>query len=150
MMRRYLPVLSVALAALFFGIALYITIAEQPARLALADAPLLAEWKVSFEVGFMVQGTLTILAGICGMAAWWFVRDWRFLAGGLFMLANWPWTLVMIAPINNALTGTAADAASAASRVLIEQWGQVHSVRTAFALIGTLLFTWGLARRQSA
>ena len=149
MMKRYLPVLSVALAAVFFGIALYITIAEQPARLALADAPSLAEWKVSFEVGFMVQGTLTVLAGICGIAAWWFVRDWRFIAGGLFMLANLPWTLAMIAPVNNSLTGTGADAASAASRALIEQWGQLHSVRTGFALIATMLFIWGLARRQS-
>ena len=149
MMKRYLPVLSVALAAIFFGIALYITIAEQPARLALADAPSLAEWKVSFEVGFMVQGTLTVLAGICGIAAWWFVRDWRFIAGGLFMLANLPWTLAMIAPVNNLLTGTGADAASAASRALIEQWGQLHSVRTGFALIATMLFIWGLARRQS-
>lgn len=146
-MTRYLPILSVVLAAVFFGIALYISIAEQPARLALADAPMLAEWQVSFKIGFMLQGTLTILAGLCGLAAWWFVRDWRFLAGGVFMLANWPWTLLVIAPINAALTAIEPSAASAASRALIENWGQVHSARTLFAFIAMVLFIWGLARR---
>ena len=148
MMTRFLPALSVALAAFFLGIALYIIIGEQPARLTLADAPLLAQWKVSFEAGFVVQGSLAILAGLCGIATWWFIRDWRFLAGGAFMLANWPWTLVVIAPINNALTGTGPAAASAASRALIEQWGRVHSMRAVFALAATLLFIWASARRQ--
>jgi hypothetical protein len=149
MIKRALPVLCLALAALFLGIALYITIAEQPSRLALGDAPMLAAWKTSFEVGFIVQGTMTILTGICGIAAWRFIRDWRFMAGGLLMLANWPWTLVMMAPVNNALKGTAPEAASAASRALIEQWGQLHSIRAAFALMATLLFAWALARRQT-
>ena len=148
MMKHYLPALSVALAALFFGIAFYIIIGEQPARLALADAPLLAEWKVSFEAGFIVQGSLAILAGLCGIAAWWFIRDWRFLAGGAFMLANLPWTLAVVAPINSALTGIGADAASAASRELIEQWARVHSMRAVFALAATLLFIWASARLQ--
>ena len=148
MMTRYQPSISIALAALFLGIALYIIIGEQPARLALADAPLLAQWKVSFEAGFIVQGSLAILAGLCGIAAWWFIRDWRFLAGGAFMLANWPWTLAVIAPINSALTGIDTDAASAASRALIEQWGRVHSVRALLALAATILFVWASARHQ--
>ena len=64
------------------------------------------------------------------------------------MLANWPWTLAVVAPINSALTGTSPDAASAASRALIEQWGRVHSMRAVFALAATLLFIWASARRQ--
>lgn len=147
MMKRYLPVISVVLAAVFFGVALYISVAEQPARLSLADAPMLAEWQVSFQIGFVLQGTLTILAGLCGLATWWFVRDWRFLAGGVFMLANWPWTLLVIAPINTALTGMDPASASDASRVLVEEWGQVHLARTLFAMFAALLFAWGLTRR---
>ena len=149
MINRFLPVISVVLAAVFFGIALYISVAEQPARLALADAPMLAEWQVSFQIGFVLQGTLTILAGLCGLATWWFIRDWRFLAGGVFMLANWPWTLLVIAPINTALTGIDPASVSEVSRALIQDWGQVHAARTVFALFATLLFTWGLARHQT-
>jgi hypothetical protein len=146
MTARLLGAVSIALAAAFFGIALYINIAEQPARLALADAAQLAEWKVSFGVGLPLQGTMTILAGIAGLATWWLRRDWRWLVGGALMLANWPWTLVVIAHINKALLATSPDAAGPQSRALIEQWGTVHAGRTAFALIATILFVWAAAR----
>ena len=149
MMTRFLPAVALALAAAFFGIALYINLAEQPARLALADMPLLEQWKVSFGVGFVLQGSLTIAAGLAGLGAWWVNRDWRYAAGGLLMLANWPWTLLVIAPINNALLAISATAAGPASRALIEQWGIVHGGRTAISCVavGLLLWVFALPRR---
>jgi hypothetical protein len=50
MIARLLPALAVALAAAFVRIAFYITLAEQPARLALADGPSLEHWKISLGV----------------------------------------------------------------------------------------------------
>lgn len=146
MIARLLPALALALAALFFGIALYINIAEQPARLALADLPLLEQWKVSFGIGFILQGSLTIAAGLAGLGAWWFIRDWRYAAAGLLMLANWPWTLLVIAPVNNALLAISATSAGPASRALIEQWGVVHGGRSALSFVAVSLFVWALAR----
>lgn len=146
MIARFLPALALALAASFFGIAIYINIAEQPARLALADMPLLEQWKVSFGIGFILQGSLTIAAGLAGLAAWWFNRDWRYAAAGLLMLANWPWTLLVIAPINSALLAISAASAGPASRALIEQWGVVHGGRSAISFVAVCLFVWALAR----
>ena len=161
MIARLLPALALALAAVFFGIALYINLAEQPARLALADTPLLEQWKVSFGVGFMLQGSITIAAGLAGLGAYWvrrdvlardvlgrdvLGRDWRWAAGGVLMLANWPWTLLVIAPINTALLAIPAAAAGPASRALIEQWGLVHGGRTALSCVAAGLFAWAVAR----
>jgi Domain of unknown function (DUF1772) len=146
MISRLLPALALALSAVFFGIALYINLAEQPARLALADTPLLEQWKVSFGVGFALQGSLTIAAGLAGIGAWWLLRDWRWGAGGLLMLCNWPWTLIAIAPTNSALLAISADAAGPASRALIEHWGLVHGGRTAISLAAVGLFLVALAR----
>ena len=87
-LSRSLPPTAVALAAMFFAIAAYIGIVEQPARLALADAPLLQQWKLSYGTAAYLQATLPIVAGLAGIAAWWLQRDWRWLAGGLLMLAN--------------------------------------------------------------
>lgn len=150
MVARLLPSLALMLASVFFGIALYINLAEQPARLALADLPLLAQWKVSFGVGFVLQGSLTVAAGLAGLGAWWVHRDWRWGAGGLLMLSNWPWTFVMIAPINAALLVVSAEAAGPASRALIEEWGFVHGGRTAISFIAVGLYLWAIARPEVA
>ena len=146
MISRLLPALALVIAAVFFGIALYINLAEQPARLALADIPLLEQWKISFGVGFALQGSMTIAAGLLGLAAWRVHRDWRWLVAGILMFANWPWTLLVIAPINNALLAISADAAGPASRALIEQWGVVHSGRTAISLVAVAISLWAVTR----
>jgi hypothetical protein len=132
--------LALVAAAAFSGAAIYINIAEQPARLKLDDRALLAEWKPSYIRGYAMQASLAVVSGICGVVASLVTSDWRGLLGALVILANWPFTLLVILPTNNKLTRTSAGAADANTRRLVQHWGSLHAVRSGLGVCATAIF----------
>jgi len=62
--------LALVAAALFAGVALYISAAEQPARLGLDDRSLPAEWKPAYKRGTMMQAPLAVAGFVLGLVAW--------------------------------------------------------------------------------
>jgi hypothetical protein len=139
--------LALTAAAVFTGAALYVNVAEQPARLLLDDRALLTEWKPSYHRGAAMQAPLALIGFVLGLAAWWQSPHAGFLIGAAAMIAPWPWTLLAIKPVNDQLLATAAEQAGAASRALIVKWGTLHAVRTALGAIATVAFLWALAAR---
>jgi uncharacterized membrane protein len=134
--------LALIAAALFTGAAIYVNVAEQPARLSLDDRALLTEWKPSYKRGAAMQAPLALVGFVLGLIAWWQTSHPGFLAGAIAMIAPWPWTLVGIKPTNDALLATDPDKAGPQSRALIVKWGALHSVRTALGALATLGFLW--------
>ena len=139
--------LALVIAALFCGAALYIGVAEQPARLKLDDRALLMEWKTAYRRGYAMQAPLAVLGFALGALAWYETKELAFLLGALIMIANWPWTLLVIKRVNDPLMGTAPENASSASRALILKWNALHSVRTVLAGAAAISFLLGLSRR---
>ena len=132
--------LALIVAAVFSGAAIYVNVVEQPARFGLEDRALLAEWKPSYKRGTMMQAPLALAGFALGLVAWWQTRDLLFLAGGIAMLANWPWTIFVINPVNAALNATEPAQAGAQTRALIAKWGRLHAVRTALGFVAVLAF----------
>ncbi len=137
--------LALLTAALFAGAAIYINVAEHPARLALEARPMLAQWQRSYPRAAVMQASLALVSAILGGIAFWQSSDWRWLAGAVLIFANWPYTLVVIRPCNNTLQAVEAKDASAATSTLVEWWGLLHSGRSLLGTAATLAYLWALA-----
>jgi hypothetical protein len=135
-----LGLLALTIGALFTGAALYINMAEQPARLLLDDRALLTQWKPSYARGFAMQASLAVIGFACGVAAWFGTGDLKWLVGAVVLVANWPYTLLGIMPTNNALKAIKPEAAGAVARGLIVKWGGLHAVRTILGAVATAIF----------
>ena len=132
--------LALVAAALFTGAALYINVAEHPARTLLDDAAFLRQWKPSYKRGFAMQSALAIIGFLLGVAAWWQSGQVLALAGAVLMIANWPFTLMVIMPTNQILTAIEPESGDPRIRPLMVKWNRLHAVRTALAATATACF----------
>ena len=121
-------------AALFAGAALYVSLAEHPARMRLDDAGGLAQWKASYARAAPLQAGLALLSLVLGLWAWWKTDDLWLLAAALLIGAVVPLTLLLILPANRRLQATAAGGAGADTRALLRRWGGLHGLRTLLGL----------------
>ncbi|MBX9925550.1 MAG: DUF1772 domain-containing protein [Hyphomicrobiaceae bacterium] len=136
--------LALVLAAAFAGAAFYINFAEHPARSGLDDKNLLKQWKPSYASGYTMQSILAAASGVLGLIAAWLSQDWRWVAGAILILANWPYTLIGIMPTNKKLKAIAENDAGPQSRAMLEVWARLHAFRTALGMAATLAYLWAL------
>jgi anthrone oxygenase-like protein len=90
----------------------------------------------------MMQAPLALVGALLGVIAWWQTSDWRWLVGGAIILLNWPYTFLVIMPVNNTLLALDETGSDPRRRALIEQWGRLPGGRTALGILATLLFLW--------
>ena len=134
--------LALIVAAVFTGAAIYINVAEQPARL---SSTMLRCWPSGS------QPTSAALpcrrrwrsSAALRLVAWWQTAQFGFLAGAVLMIANWPWTLLGIMPTNKAIE--AAPSGTPETRALIVKWNGLHAVRTWPWGLGDSRIPWGSA-----
>ena len=137
---------ALIVAALFTGAAFYINFAEQPARLDLEPQAFLMEWRRAYARGYTMQASLVVVGTLLGLLAWWQTQNIFWLLGAGFFFLNWPFTLIVIMPVNNALKAIDPANAQPGSRTLLQRWAVLHAVRTVLGLVATAMFLYASAR----
>lgn len=89
-----------------------------------------------------MQAPSALLGGVFGALAWWQTGQWLWLLGTALIVANWPYTLLRIMPLNERLMAIELAAAGPESRKLIESWAKLHALRAGLGCVATLIFLW--------
>jgi hypothetical protein len=130
--------------ALFAGAALYINVAEHPARMGLETRMAALQWAPSYKRATWLQAPLALLSLACGIAAWLLGAGSSWLIAALLVGAVVPFTFAVIMPTNNKLLAPGRDLNSPETRALLVHWGRLHAVRTALSLAGVVVYLLAL------
>ena len=117
-------------AGLFAGAAVYVTVAEHPARVECGPAFAIKEFGPTYRRAAVMQGVLAVIGLLAGVVSWLQGSSVRWLVGGLLLGALVPFTLVVIMPTNRRLLDPQLDRGSGEARDLLARWGRLHAVRT--------------------
>jgi uncharacterized membrane protein len=136
-----LEVFATLSAGLFAGAAIYIDLAEQPARKQIDIATALTEWRPSYKRAAIVQPILAALGFLSAIEAWLMGGSIWWLVGGVLLVVVIPYTLFIVFPTNNKLLDpTIADKNPDLARQLLERWGRLHTVRSIMSLVAFVAF----------
>ena len=141
-MLALLKLSAIIAAALFAGAALYINIAEHPARMMLDTRSAAGQWAPSYGRATWMQAPLALISLAAGLGAWTLGAGVGWAVAALLIGAVVPFTLVGIMPTNKALLAPGRDLGTAETRTLLERWGRLHAVRTVLSLVATILYVY--------
>src|SRR5262245_54215405 len=129
-MTHILQFIAVLSASLFAGAALYINVAEHPARMLLETSSAVRQWAPSYQRATWLQAPLAIISFLAGAAAWLVGSGTGWLVAALLIGSVVPFTLIGIMPTNHRLLSPSLDLTSDEARALLVKWGRLHAVRT--------------------
>lgn len=131
----FFEVISFIFTGLFAGVALYISLVEQPARLAASTEVALAEWRFSFRRAAILQVVLATIGVLSAIAAFYAGRGVSVFAAGMLLAIVMGWTLIVVMPVNRQLLDPARVSTTPDTDVLLKKWGRLHLIRTIAALL---------------
>src|SRR5262249_24067394 len=87
-------------AILFSGAALYVNVAEHPARMALETRMAVLQWAPSYKRATMLQAPLALVSCAAGVTAWFLGANVWWLAAALIIGSVVPYTFIAVMPTN--------------------------------------------------
>jgi hypothetical protein len=139
---------AVFACALFTGAAVYISLAEHPARMQCGVEIAATEFPPSYRRATVMQATCAALGLLSSIAAWLTGATLWWLVAGVLLWSVVLFTLVVNLPTNKQLLSPALDRRSGEAERLLARWGALHAVRSVLSAVALLLFLYLLIFRN--
>lgn len=128
--------------ALFAGAAIYINLAEHPARLECGTQLAATVFGPSYHRAAAMQASLAVIATISGVATGINHNSLVWFLGSALIFLVIPFTFIGIMPTNKKLLDPARDRSSDETLALLKKWGRLHGVRSVLSLLATLIYLY--------
>src|ERR1700679_2258182 len=135
-----LKLIAIISSAMFAGAALYINVAEHPARMELDTRFAAAQWAPRYPRATWLQRPLSLLSVVAGLGSWLLGGGFGWAIAALLIGAVVPFTFIGIMPTNRALLAPGRGLAGTEARALLERWANLHAVRTVLSFAATVLY----------
>jgi len=135
----FAEILSLIFTGLFAGGTLFVSLVEQPARMASTTASGLEEWRPSYKRAAPLQIILSAVGILAAVAAYFSDRGIATLVAAIVLATVFPWTIFVILPVSHQLLDETRTAQAADTDVLLKKWGKLHNIRTIAALLALVI-----------
>jgi uncharacterized membrane protein len=144
MARRLAEMCATLCCGVFFGAAAYISLAQQPAALETGAEFATRFFAPMYARASLMQASLAIGGSAAALAAYLLGSGRLWLVTAALILIVVPFTLFVVAPVNEQLK--AVDPTDARALELLIQWGRLHWFRTLASGLSFMLCLVGLGR----
>jgi hypothetical protein len=135
-------IIAILSCTIFAGAAIYINIAEHPARLECGTELAAILFAPSYKRSAAMQASLAIVATIAGVGAGVTSENILWYAGATLIFFVILFTFIAIMPTNKLLLDPERDRASEQTRELFGKWGSLYGIHSFISTIAAILFIY--------
>lgn len=138
-------IIAVLSCSLFAGAAIYINLAEHPARLECGTELAATVFGPSYRRAAVMQASLALVAAISGLVVALSGDSLPWYIGAVLIFSVVPFTFIVIMPTNKQLLSPGESQSPAETHRLLTKWGRLHAVRSILSFVAAALYVGALS-----
>ena len=139
--------MAVLSCTIFAGAAIYINVAEHPARLECGGELAATVFGPSYRRAAAMQASLALIATITGVLLFISSGSSLWLLGACIIFFVVPFTFVAIMPTNKLLLDSSSERSTSETDSLLRKWGKLHGVRSLASSLAAIIYVYlGIAK----